>query len=55
MSTNIHDTVKMKLAVFVSILFFIDITEIGKMFLEYSVEEIPSPGNIALGFGLKCC
>ena len=51
MSTNVHYTVKMELAILVSILFFVKITEICKMLLENSVQDISAPGSIALGSG----
>ncbi len=64
MFTNIHDTawsveynllgmhpIKIKLAVFFCVLYFIDITKISKMLLENRVQNIPVPGKIALSFG----
>jgi hypothetical protein len=51
MFTDIHYTVKMKFAVFLCVLFFIDITKISKMFLENGMKNIPASGKITLGFG----
>ena len=42
--------IKVKFSVFVGILFFIDITEIGKVFLENNMKNIPASGKKALRF-----
>ena len=51
MFTNVHDTVKMKLAILISVLPFVNIAEISEMFFEYNVQDIPATGYIAGGIG----
>ncbi len=55
MFANIHNTIKMKLAILISVLLIVNIAEISEMFLEYGVQDIPAPGKIVLRFGYRSC